>query len=52
MIALPSPMIDHREFDQRDRELFDHNILKNTHQRYFISHLDPHVVAQKRIDQA
>jgi hypothetical protein len=45
MIARPAPVVDDREFDQRDRQFFNHNVLKNAHQGYFVAHLEAHVVA-------
>ena len=41
-------MIDDGEFYQRNRKFFDHYILKNSHQRDFVAHLQPNVVAEKR----
>lgn len=51
MIARAAPMIDNREFDKRNREFFDHYVLKNAHQRDFVAHLDPNVVAQESVNQ-
>ena len=42
-------MIYHRKFYQRNGQVLDHYVLKYAHQRDLIPHLDPDIVAEKRI---
>ena len=51
MISLALPMIYNGKFDQRDRQLLDQDVLKNSHQRDLISHLDPDIIAKQGVEQ-
>jgi len=51
VIALASPVIDYGEFDERDGEPLDHDVLKDPHQRDLVAHLDANIIAKKRIDK-
>jgi hypothetical protein len=51
VITLATPVIYHRKLDQRNRKTLDHDVLKDPHKRDLIPHLDPDVVAKKRVDK-
>jgi hypothetical protein len=51
MNAVAAPVIDDGKLYQGNRQFFDHYVLKNAHHRDFIAHLQPHVVAQKRVNE-
>jgi hypothetical protein len=49
MYAFATPMINDGELYQRNGELLDHDVLKNSHQRDLVAHFDTYIVAEQSV---
>ena len=50
-LPIADPVVDDGKFQQNGWEALKENILKQSHQRKFVSHFDTHVVTDNRVDE-